>query len=106
MSLQSKVLTLLADITDPAVRMDIASTIYFMFDLYSSGSIKESDVKQTLTNIITDVLGALHPEWTDEELKAKVKDMVNEFIRVFKLETVRRRTMATLRGFPSGFPRL
>lgn len=105
MSLQSKVLSLITDITDPAIRMDIASTIYFMFDLYSSGSVKESDVKMALTNIITDVLGALHPEWTDEELKAKVKDMVNDFLRIFKLESVRRRTFASLRGIPSGFLR-
>lgn len=102
MSLQAKILSLLADITDPTTRMDIASTLYYLCDLYSAGQVKEDELRGYLTDIIRDVISAVYPELSDEEVKAKTGEMVEEFIRLFKLETIRRRTFARMRGLPSG----
>ena len=96
MSLQAKILSLIADITDPAMRIDIASTINYIFSLYTTGHFKDDEIRNALRDIIRDVIAIVHPELTDEEIRKKTKDLVEDFMRAFRVESARRRLFATL----------
>jgi len=44
-----------------------------------------------------DVISALYPELTEEEVRKKVSSMVEEFMRAFKLESTMRRMLSRFR---------
>jgi len=69
LSVQAKIMNLLSGITDPTVREDIASTINYFFSLYSSGTVKEDEIRNSLYEVCLDVVGTTHPELTEEEVK-------------------------------------
>jgi len=98
LSLQSKILNLLSGITDPTMRVDIASTINYLFSLYSSGAINEGEVKDSLYEICLDVISVMHPELLEEEVRKKSRVLVDEFIRAFRLESTMRRMLTRFRG--------
>jgi len=62
MSLQAKILSLLSGITDPALRMDIASTINFFSQLYESGEVDENRIRNELWEVCFNVIRSMHPE--------------------------------------------
>jgi len=97
MSLQVKILNLISGIDDPSDRMYISSTINYISQLYADGHITESEVRDSLYEIFIDVLKAKNPELIEEEVKKKAKELVEEFIRAFRLESIARRTYARFR---------
>jgi len=97
MSLQSKILSLLSGVVDPALRMDIATTINYLFQLYMVGEVPEDRIRDELYELCYDVVRALHPEITDSEAKDEASKLEDEFIRIFRIETTRRRVFSRLR---------
>ena len=100
MSLQSLVLTIISDITDPATRMDISSTIFFLRDLYFSGRISQEELRKELTSVVDTVFKAVHPEWLPDERKAKVKEIVDQLVRAITLSAVKTHLFSKFSGQP------
>ena len=52
MSLHNLIMSLISDLKDPVARMDIASTINYIYSIFSSGHANENQVRDTLYDII------------------------------------------------------
>jgi len=98
MSLHSLIMSLLSGILDPVTRVDIASTIHYIFDIYSSGNISDADAKNALFEICVDVLRATKPDLTDEEIKENAEQLSEQFIKAFRIEALRRRMLSRFRS--------
>jgi len=97
LSVQAKILNLLSGITDPTVRMDIASTVNYLFSIYSGGHANEDEIRNSLYEVCLDVISVTHPELIEEEVRKKSRTMVEEFMRAFKLESTMRRMFSRFR---------
>jgi hypothetical protein len=97
MSLQAKIMTLLSGISDPVVRIDIATTINYLFSVYASGRSNENEIRDALYDVLLDVVRATHPDLIEEDVRKKSANLADEFIRAFKLEATRSRVMARFR---------
>lgn len=91
MSLQAKILSLLSGITDPAIRIDVASTINYLFDVYCNRSADENEIKDALFDICVTIIGAKHPELTMDECRSKAEILVDEIMKSFRVESIKRR---------------
>jgi hypothetical protein len=80
------------------VRVDVASTVNYLFTLYASGHANETEVRDALYTACLEVVSAMHPELTQEEVKKKSGIMAEEFLRAFKLESTSKRMMSVFRG--------
>ena len=94
MSLEVKIHNLIADITDPSVRIDIASTLYYLADVYASGKANEDEIRDSLLDICATVIGLKEAGLTHDEIMKKARAMVEELMRAFRAETMRRRTLS------------
>jgi len=96
MSLSLKILSLLSDIKDPLLRVDISAAIHYIFSLFSMGSIDEGKARHNLKELCYDVIRFKKPELTEEEARKQVEEIVDDLIRTFKLESARKRMFSTL----------
>jgi len=97
LSLQIKILNLISGLVDPTVRMGISSTINYLYQIFRDGRVSEDDIRDSLYEIFVDVLKFKHPEVLDEEIRKKAREMVEEFIIAFRLESTARRTYTRFR---------
>jgi len=97
MSVARKIINLIAGIDDPAIRMDIATTINYLFSIFSDGLAKEDQIRDALYEVFIDVLTSTKPELTDEEIKKKSRILVDDFMTAFKLESLHRRLSRRIR---------
>jgi len=97
MSLQMMIMNLISGIRDPTTRIDIASTIHYLFDIYAGGHANEGDIRNSIFDICRDVLRFKFPDLTEDEIREKAGEMTEEFMRVFRLESARRRVMSRIR---------
>jgi len=97
MSLQAKILSLISGITDPTVRIDIASTINYLSQVWAGGGVSAQEIRSSLFEVCFDVVNGTHPELTEEEVRRIANDMADEFMRLFKIEALTRRMMARFR---------
>ena len=100
MSLQAIVLSLLDGITDPSVRSDIATTIYFLRDVYISGKIKPEELKMELVNIVSTVLDVTHPDLLPDEKKKKADMIADQLYKAIRMSTLKMRMMGKYRMPP------
>lgn len=100
MSLQAIVLSLIDGINDPAVRSDIASTIYFLRDLYLSGRINPEELKAELVNVVSTVIDVTQPDLLPEEKEKKVNMLVDQLYKAIRLETMKGRLTTRYRMSP------
>ncbi|RLI87538.1 MAG: hypothetical protein DRP01_01645 [Archaeoglobales archaeon] len=98
MSLQRKIMTLIAPIPDPTTRMDVASTINYLFSVYNTGVVNDDEVKDALFEVCRDVLEATNPDLGMEEIRKRAETLAKEFMSAFKLESSVRRMMSRFRG--------
>jgi len=94
MSLQQKILTLIGGIPDPATRVDIATTVNYLFQLYVGGHINEETARTELYNVCHDVISITYPDLTEEEVRKKANQLAEEFMKVFRVENVHRRMVS------------
>ena len=104
MSVRAKILNLLSGITDPAIRIDVSSTIFYLMDIYASGSAKEEEIKRALFEICFDVIRATRPDLIEEEARQEAQKQADELMSAFRMETLRRRVSASFRA--RGLPRI
>jgi len=97
-SLQAKILSLISGITDPTMRIDIASTVNYLFQVWTGGGASEEEIRGSLFEVCRDVISGTHPDLTEEEVRGIANDMTNDFMRIFKVEALTRRMMARFRG--------
>jgi len=97
MSLQARIIHLITGIADPAVRIDVASTINYLFTIYMDGTISEAEARDALRDVCMIVVSATYPEFTEQEIRKRVDSMVDEFMRAFKLESTMRRMFSRFR---------
>jgi len=93
MALEDLILSLIADIRDPAVRMDIAATVMLMRDAYLAGTATEEDVRASLVEVIETVLEVKEPLLSKEEIRERAKDLVEQYLRAIKISTLRMRML-------------
>jgi len=98
MGLSTKIANLLSGISDPTTRIDIASTINYLFSIYSSGKANENEIRDALYEILTDVLRATHPELVEEEIKKKARTLVEDLMQSFRMESAVKRTISKFGG--------
>jgi len=97
MSLQAMILSLISGIKDPTLRIDIASTVNYLFGLFQAGAATEGQIRDSLYEILYDVIRATYSDLTDEEVKKKAATLTDQFMRTFKVESVKRRVMTRIR---------
>lgn len=98
MSLQAKILNLIGGIKDPSVRIDVASTINYLFSLYCSGTVREDEIRRSLLEVCMDVITVTYPDLTLEEIRKKSEVLVDEFIKAFRVESTVRRMFSRFRS--------
>lgn len=97
MSLQALIVSLISGIRDPTTRVDIASTINYLFDIYTAGYENEGEIRNSLYDLCLTVVRFKFPDLTEEECREKAMDLTEEFLRAFRIEGARRRIMTRIR---------
>jgi len=102
---QDKVLKLLDGITDPELRSNVSSTVFFLLDVFSTGRVEESEIRRDLTDIVKDVIAYKHPEMPPPQVLDEAKKVVEELLRDARLMRMTRITMgrARARAMPREF---
>jgi len=88
MSLQAKILSLISGIDDPEIRMEIARTIYFLFDVFRSGNVKEDEIYQALFDVALTVVNYKEPFLPDDEKRKKAGQIADELYSMFKMQSL------------------
>ena len=91
-TVQQVIMNLLSGIEDAAVRIDIARTLMYLFNVYASGRVSEEEVRQSVEEIVRDIVKYKHPELSPDELKRIVKQHADQIMQAFRLSTTFRRT--------------
>jgi len=100
MSLSNQILSLISGITDPAVRMDIASTIRYLYDVFCSGKVSDDEIKNSLYEICKDVITATKPDLLPDEASNLAKAKAEELLKAFRIESLSRRVQVRFKGSP------
>jgi hypothetical protein len=100
MSLSQKLLALVSGIGDPKVRIDIMSTINFLFDLYTSGRINEDQLRTDLFDICQTIVSECNPELLEDEVRKRANMLADELVRTMKVDGLRARTLSRFAGRP------
>jgi len=98
MTLWSKIRSLISGIGDSRVRVDIASSINFLFDLFRHGQITEEQLKKELTNICRSVIEITNPLIPEDEVSMRAEVIADDLIRTMKVESIHYRVRARLRS--------
>jgi len=98
MALEDLITSLISDIRDPAVRMDIAATITLLRDAYLAGTATEVEVRDSLVEVIETVLEVKEPLLSTEERRERAKELAEQYMRAIKLSTMRLRMMREYRA--------
>lgn len=94
MSLMQKVKVVMDLFADVAMRLDVAQTITFLFDVYSSGKANENQVKDDLYDMFLSIVSVARPELPPEEKSQIASQLTEDFMNTFRLESLRRRMMS------------
>lgn len=98
MSLPMKIMNLVKNLRDPSMRIDVASTINYLADLFSLGKITEENLREDLEEICSTVLQEIRSDLTKEEIKELAKKEVNELVNLIKFSMVRKRMSTKYRS--------
>jgi len=100
MSLNNLILSLISGIADPSERTNIAMTIKYLYDVYSSGKVQDKEIEESLYEVCRDVISATNPNLLPEEVDNLAKTKAEEFLKAFRIEGLQRRTLARFRSMP------
>lgn len=98
MSLPMKIMSLIKNVRDPSMRIDIASTINYLADLYSIGKISEEELLNDLIEICQAIIIETNKKITKEEAIKLAEKEANEILNLIKITRIRKR-ISTKRGF-------
>lgn len=91
MSLAQRIMKLVGGIKDPVLRIDVASSINFLADVYTSGRASKDEVLQDLREVCYEVLKKTMPGQPDEVIKEVADKEANELLEAMKIVSLRRR---------------
>lgn len=97
MSLVQKIKVIMDLFGDTALRLDIAQTIMFLFDVYSSGRADEGQIRSDLYDLFLTIANLAKPDLPPEEREAIAEQLTDEMINTFKIEGARKRVLARYR---------
>ncbi|MEM2529111.1 MAG: hypothetical protein QXG40_06910 [Ignisphaera sp.] len=97
MSLMEKIKVVMDLFSDVAMRLDIAQTITFLFDVYSHGKANEDQIRDDLFDLFLTLANVARPDLLPEERKKIASQLTEDFMNTFKLEGARRRMMSKYR---------
>ena len=99
MSLQAKIQELIKDIPDPTVRIDIASTISFLADIYTMHSADEDEVLKDLIDVCYSVYTVTRPDLDEKDRRQLAEKKANEIMIAIKMRGMTRRMASKYSGF-------
>lgn len=88
MSLNAKILNLLKGIDDPALRVEIAQTIRFLFEVYMSSDVEAQEIKNSLKELALTIINMKEPLLTEAEKRKKAEEIANDLWNTFKAEAL------------------
>jgi hypothetical protein len=101
MTLWTKINALLAGISDPKTRIDIATSINYLYNLFSHGAISEDQLRSDLKEICASVIEASNPLLTEEEAMRRAEAVVDDLVKTMKLESIHYRVRMRMRSLLS-----
>jgi len=96
-SLMQKVKVVMDMFSDTNVRLDLAQTITFLFDVYRSGRASEDQIREDLRELFMSLVSVARPELAPEERGEIASQLAEDFLSAFKLEGSFRRLMSKYR---------
>jgi len=99
MSLRVKILRLLSDIDDPSLRLEISRTIMFLFEVWRSGNASEEEILSSLYEVAYTIVSYKEPLLTEEDKRNKAREIANDIMNSFKMESLFPRMFRKLRTF-------
>ncbi|RLG61370.1 hypothetical protein DRN86_00035 [Candidatus Geothermarchaeota archaeon] len=100
MSLQNKILSLVAGIDDPATRLEIARTILFLYEVYRTGRASDEDITKALYDVALTIIKFREPYLPDEEKREKAGKIADELFELFRMESLFKTTLRRI-GTPT-----
>jgi len=84
-SVQARIRELIAGIDDPANRMEVARTITFLYEVFSSGEREDKEIRDSLFEVVCDTLAFKNPMSSMEEVREMAGPVTDEFMRLFRV---------------------
>jgi len=94
MALWAKVNALISGIPDNRVRLDVATTINFLYSVYCDGGINEDQLRGELVSICMDVIGMSNPMLSPEDIRDRAEMAADDLVKAMKIEALVRRVRA------------
>ena len=101
MTLWTKINALLAGISDPKTRIDVATSINYLYNLFSHGVISEDQLRSDLKEICASVIEASNPLLVEEEVIQRAEAVAEDLVKTMKVESIHYRTMRRMRSLLS-----
>lgn len=98
MSLMQKVKVVMDMFSDTAMRLDIAQTLTFLFDVYANGKASEEEVRKDLYELFLTITNTARPDLPPDEKRKIAEKLSDDFIDTFKLESAMRRMLLKYRS--------
>jgi len=95
---QAKVLKVLEGITDPELRINVSSTVFFLLDVYATGKVDENEIKRDLTDIFKDVIAYKNPGMPPPQVLEEAKKVAEDVLRDARILRMARMTMGRARA--------
>ena len=90
-SLQAKIYELIRDLKDPMMRIDVASSITFLADVYRLGRASEEDIYNDLIDVCMAVFKNTMPDAAEDELRRMAEEKAKEFLDIIRITGTARR---------------
>ena len=97
MALRDKILSLISDIDDPSVRLEVSRTIMFLYEVWRSGSVSEEEILSSLYEVAYTIVSYKMPFLTEEDKRNKAREIAEDIMRSFRMESLFPRTFRRLR---------
>ena len=98
MGLWSKVNALISGIPDNRLRIEIASTINFLYNVYAQGGVNEDQLRGELKEICRTVVELSNPMLLPEDVNDRAEVLADELIRDMKIEALMHRVRVRFGG--------
>jgi len=92
-SLARKVEALVAGIVDPRVRVDVMSTVNFLYSLFVRGKVSEEEVFRDLVDVCSTVIRLSEPGLAEEEVRDRASSIADGLLTAMKVEGLSRRAL-------------
>lgn len=98
MSLQAKIFELIKDVPDPMMRIDVASTISFLADIYILHSADEDEIFKDLVDVCLTVINLTRPDLEENEKRDLAEKKARDLLTTIKMRGMTRRMASKYTG--------